>query len=249
MPVAADAIPGSGSGRCKLKRTLIGLAVLVAVFVVLTAGAMAADRVIPLNPIKPAIQPVVVPFDLSQVRLLDGPCKTAQDANGRYLLSLSPDRLLKKFRAQAGLPAPGRACGGWEAPDCELRGHFVGHYLSALALMYKSTGDRRYRDRLELMVGELAKCQTKIGTGYLSAFPTTWFDKVETRRQIWAPYYTIHKIMAGMYDAYTLCGSEQALDVLLNMADYFSFQKRETDPRADRRNAGHRVWRHERHTL
>ena len=213
-----------------MKRTLIGLAVLVAVFVVLPASAMAADRAIMLNPIKPAVQPVVVPFDLAQVRLLDGPCKAAQDANGRYLLSLNPDRLLKNFRAQAGLPAPGRVCGGWEAPDCELRGHFVGHYLSGLALMYKSTADKRYRDRLDLMVGELAKCQTKIGTGYLSAFPTTWFDKVETRQRIWAPYYTIHKIMAGMYDAYTLCGSEQALDVLLNMADYFYSRNEKLTP-------------------
>ena len=164
------------------------------------------------------------------MRLLDGPCKAAQDANGRYLLSLDPDRLLKNFRAQAGLPAPGRWCGGWEAPDCELRGHFVGHYLSGLALMYKSTGDQRYKDRLNLMVSELAKCQTKIGTGYLSAFPTTWFDKVETRQRIWAPYYTIHKIMAGMYDAYTLCGNQQALEVLLDMADYFYSRNEKLTP-------------------
>jgi len=210
-----------------LKKAYFGLAALIAA---LSVSAMAADRAIPLNPIKPAVQPVVAPFDLSQVRLLDGPCKAAQDANGRYLLSLNPDRLLKNFRVQAGLPAPGRRCGGWEAPDCELRGHFVGHYLSGLALMYKSTGDQRYKDRLNLMVGELAKCQTKIGTGYLSAFPTTWFDKVETRQRIWAPYYTIHKIMAGMYDAYTLCGNQQALQVLLNMADYFYSRNEKLTP-------------------
>lgn len=163
------------------------------------------------------------PFDLGQVRLLDGDCKRAQEANGRYLLDLDPDRLLHAFRLNAGLPSTAKPLGGWESPDCEVRGHFVGHYISALSMLYRSTGDRVYKDRADMMVAELAKCQKGLGKGYLSAFPESFWDRLEAPDRVpWAPYYTIHKIMAGMFDAYTLCGNEQALGVLKGMAAYFS---------------------------
>src|SRR5690349_21752678 len=77
----------------------------------------------------------VLPVPLDQVRLLPGEFKTAQDADAKYMLALDPDRLLHVFRANAGLPSTAEPLGGWEKPDCELRGHFVGHYLSACALM------------------------------------------------------------------------------------------------------------------
>ncbi len=174
-----------------------------------------------------AITPRLTPFDLKDVRLLPGHCLTAQEADARYLLSLDPDRLLYSFRVNAGLPSPGKPYGGWEAPDCEVRGHFVGHYLSACALMYASTGDQRFKDRADLMVTELAKCQKAIDGLYLSAYPATFFDRLESMQNPpWAPYYTIHKIMAGMFDMYTLAGNEQALDVLKKMAAYF---KKRTD--------------------
>jgi len=84
----------------------------------------------------------VRPFPMKQVRLGKGPCTNAMEANRRYLQSLPPDRLLHTFRINAGLPSSAQPLGGWEAPDCELRGHFAGgHYLSAAALMYASTGD------------------------------------------------------------------------------------------------------------
>ena len=72
---------------------------------------------------------VIEPFPLTQVRLGDGPAKVGLERNKKYLLFLDPDRLLWTFRKQAGLPTPGEPCGGWEAPNCEVRGHFVGHYL------------------------------------------------------------------------------------------------------------------------
>src|SRR4051812_28867802 len=81
-----------------------------------------------------AVEPQVRPFDLSQVRLLDGPFKKAQDLDKQYLLSLEPGRLLHVFRLNAQLPTDAQPLGGWERPDCELRGHFVGHYLSGCAL-------------------------------------------------------------------------------------------------------------------
>jgi len=159
-------------------------------------------------------------FDLRDVRLLDGPFKHAQELDHRYLLSLDPDRLLHNFRINAGLPSSAQPLGGWEEPKCELRGHFVGHYLSACALMYASTDDSKLKERANQIVAELAKCQDKIGTGYLSAFPENFFDRVETGKQVWAPWYTLHKIYAGLVDVYLLCDNRQALDVVLKMADW-----------------------------
>ncbi len=170
----------------------------------------------------------VQPFALTEVRLLDGPFKQAMQLDGLYLLSLDPDRLLHNFRVNAGLPSSAKPLGGWEAPDVELRGHTVGHYLSALALMYAATGDSRFKSRADAMVAELAKIQEGDGQrfhpGYLSAFPEEFFDRLEARQKVWAPYYTIHKIMAGLLDVSQLCGNSQALDIVTKMASWVKFR-------------------------
>jgi hypothetical protein len=161
-------------------------------------------------------------FDLSDVRLMDGPCREEQEATRRYLHELDPERLLYTFRKNAGLDAPGEPLGGWEKPDSEVRGHFVGHYVSACAEMYAATGDEELKARADYMVAEMAKCQEALGGEYLSAYPESFFDRLEAMDRIpWAAYYTIHKIMAGLFDVYTLCGNEQALDVLKGMSAYF----------------------------
>ena len=152
-------------------------------------------------------------FDLEDVRLLDGPFRAAQEANCRYLLALDSDRLLYNFRANAGLATPGEPMGGWEALDVEIRGHFVGHYLSACALMYASTGDEVLKAKADAIVAELAKCQQALGGEYLSAFPEEFFDRLEAGIRVWVPWYVIHKILAGMQDMYVHCGNEQALQV------------------------------------
>lgn len=162
------------------------------------------------------------PFPLQEVRLLEGPCLAAQEANRRYLHALEAERLLRDFRLNAGLDAPGEPLGGWERPDCEVRGHFVGHYLSACALMYASAGDEALKAKADYMVAELAKCQAALGGEYLSAFPESFWDRLESMQNPpWAPYYVIHKVMAGLYDVHTLCGNRQALEVLKGMATYF----------------------------
>jgi uncharacterized protein len=174
------------------------------------------------------VVPVARPFPLTDVRLLDGPFKQAMTLDQEYLLSLEPDRLLHNFRVTAGLPSTAKPLGGWEAPDVELRGHTVGHYLSALGLMYAASGDARFKSRAELMVAELAKVQTaeakRFHPGYLSAFPEEFFDRLEARQKVWAPYYTIHKIMAGLLDVYQLCDDRQALAVVTKMADWVKFR-------------------------
>jgi DUF1680 family protein len=164
----------------------------------------------------------VRPFPMKQVRLGKGPCTTAMEANRRYLHSLPPDRLLHTFRINAGLPSSAQPLGGWEAPDCELRGHFAGgHYLSAAALMYASTGDEDIKKNGDMVVGELAKCQKSLNNGgYLSAFPVEFFDRLRNRERVWAPFYTIHKIMAGNLDMFVYTGNQQALEVVENMANW-----------------------------
>jgi hypothetical protein len=179
--------------------------------------------------IKTTITPKAQPFPLSQVRLLDSPFRDAMLRDGNYLLSLDTDRLLYNFRVNAGLPSSAQPYSGWEDPKCELRGHTVGHYLSACSLMYASTGDARFKQRVDTIVAGLAECQKALATngshlGYLSAFPESFIDRVENRQKVWAPWYTLHKIMAGLLDASQLCGNAQALEVLTNMANWVKFR-------------------------
>jgi uncharacterized protein len=174
-----------------------------------------------------AVIPRVQPFPMSQVRLLPGTVfHDAQEWNRGYMARLAPERLLYTFRANAGLPVgSAKPLGGWEQPEngrrsSELRGHFVGHFLSASALLYASTGATDVKSQADSMVAELAKCQQRLGGTYLSAFPTTWWDRLETGQRVWAPFYTIHKIMAGMFDMYRLAGNKQTLQVLEGMATW-----------------------------
>ncbi len=169
------------------------------------------------------------PFPLTEVRLLDGPFREAMLRDGNYLLSLKPDRLLSWFRKEAGLQPKGEVYGGWEAQG--VAGHCLGHYLSACSLMYASTGDQRFLDRVTYIVNELAECQRSNGNGYVAAIPNgkEIFGKV-ARGEIdtkdfglnggWVPWYTMHKDFAGLIDAYQLCGSTQALDVVTNLANW-----------------------------
>ncbi|HET9305538.1 MAG TPA: beta-L-arabinofuranosidase domain-containing protein, partial [Candidatus Sulfotelmatobacter sp.] len=160
-----------------------------------------------------------LPFPVNQVHLGEGPCKVAMEADRQFLRSLPPDRLLHTFRLNAGLSSSAEPLGGWEKPDCELRGHYAGgHYLSACALMFASCGDEDLKKNANAVVTELGKCQAAMKSGYLSAFPVEFFDRLRERQQVWAPFYTLHKIMAGLLDMCVYCGNEQALDMVQKMA-------------------------------
>ncbi|KAI7733080.1 hypothetical protein M8C21_033485 [Ambrosia artemisiifolia] len=149
---------------------------------------------------------------LGDVRLnADSVHGQAQQTNLEYLLLLDVDSLVWSFRKTAGLATPGTAYGGWESPDQELRGHFVGHYLSATAQMWASTGNDALKQKMTTVVSILGECQEHLSDGYLSAFPSEFFDRFEAIQPVWAPYYTIHKIMAGLVDQYVLAGNNQAL--------------------------------------
>jgi DUF1680 family protein len=174
-----------------------------------------------------AVAPAQTPaesFDLREVRLLDGPFKQAMDLNGRYLLSLEPDRFLCYFRTNAGLEAKAKAYGGWEAPNSGA-GRCLGHYLSALSLQFRASGDARFQQRVNYIVGELALCQQSNGlltaqAGVKAAFAELAKGKGDALRQSRVPWYIQHKMFAGLRDAYLLTGSEKAKTVLVRMADW-----------------------------
>jgi DUF1680 family protein len=174
------------------------------------------------------------PFPLSAVRLNSGIFKEQEEINARYLDSLSVDRLLHSFRLTAGSFSSAAPYKGWEDPACELRGHFAGgHYLSAVALASAASGNDALKARGEQLVAGLAECQKKIGTGYLSAFPPALFDHLAAGKDVWAPFYTYHKIMAGLLDMYLLAGNSDALALCEGMARWAgdSFQGISTEQR------------------
>ena len=174
----------------------------------------------------------VLPFDLSDVTLLDGPFLHATELNKNVLLNYEPDRFLAKFRIEAGLEPRALHYHGWE--DQTLAGHSLGHYLSACALMYRSTADERFLDRVNYIVDELLLVQEADGDGYVGAFPDgkrILEDEVGrgdirskgfSLNDIWAPYYTQHKIFSGLLYAYYLCGNEKALQISIQFADWLS---------------------------
>ncbi len=163
-----------------------------------------------------------LPFDLANVRLLDGPFKAAQERDGAYLLFLEPDRLLHNFRINAGLPPKGEIYGGWE--KLGVAGHTCGHYLSACSMMYRATGDATYRQRVDYIVSELAACQKKSPTGLVCAIPDAGdiFAKIakDGTATGWVPWYTMHKLYAGLRDSYLYCGNSQARDVMIKLTDW-----------------------------
>lgn len=185
------------------------------------------------------VAPVAVPFSPADVRLLDlpppsvNPFKAARDAHASYLLEIQPDRLLARFRADAGLEPLAPGYEGWEKDT--IGGHTLGHYLSACAKMHAGTGDARFRTRVDFIVRELALCQrtnTQGGLpGYVAAIPGGRQAFAELARGeirskgfdlngIWVPWYTLHKLMAGLRDAYLFCGNADALEVWRGLADF-----------------------------
>jgi len=163
----------------------------------------------------------VLPFSPSEVVLNSSWIKEREALNTTYLHQLDPERLLHNFRVNAGLSSSAIPLEGWESPGCGLRGHFTGHYLSACAALIAKEGDALLRKRISYMIDELAVCQQKMGGKYLSAFPESEFDTLEKKYGgVWAPYYTLHKIMQGFLDVYTVTGNPKSYQVLLNIADY-----------------------------
>lgn len=172
----------------------------------------------------------VVPFEITDVKLLEGEFLHATEMNEALLLNYEPDRFLAKFRLEAGLDAKAEHYHGWE--DNTIAGHSLGHYLTAISLMYQTTGDQEYRERALYITDELSLCQEADGDGYIGAFPDGKRILEEEvalgniRAQgfdlngIWVPYYTEHKVMDGLFHVYRTFGIQKALDLNIKFADW-----------------------------
>jgi hypothetical protein len=168
-------------------------------------------------------------FSLEDVRLLDGPFKEAMERDASYLLTLEPDRLLHRFRLYAGFDPRAPIYGGWETQG--VSGHSLGHYLSACSMMYASTGDERFCERVKYVVDELETCQNANGNGYVGGVQDgkRVFAEVaagDIRSQgfdlngLWVPWYTQHKLFVGLLDAYRYCRNDKALAVARKLGDW-----------------------------
>jgi DUF1680 family protein len=163
----------------------------------------------------------LVAFPPASVRLAPGIFREQEEINARYLDSLAVDRLLHSFRITAGIPSSATPYKGWEEPACELRGHFAGgHFLSAVALASAFSGNAVLKSRGDELVSGLGACQKKIGNRYLSAFPAELFEHLAQDKPVWAPFYTYHKIMAGLLDMYLLAGNADALQIAQGMGQW-----------------------------
>lgn len=169
------------------------------------------------------------PLPLKSVRLLGGPLKNAQDLDTQTLLGLEPDRMLAYYRREAGLEPKAKPYRGWDGGGRNLTGHIAGHYLSAVSLMYATTGDERFKERADYIVKEFKEVQDKHGDGYLSALAggrECWKAVSEGNIRsggfdlngLWAPWYTLHKTYAGLRDAYRYTGNETALEIEVKFA-------------------------------
>jgi DUF1680 family protein len=193
---------------------------------VLGAGAAAAAAPWASGSATPGLRPSARFFNLADVRLVPGPFLDAQRLDETYLLQLEPDRMLHNFRVNAGLPPRAPVYGGWESVepwiDIRCHGHTLGHYLTAAACMYESTGDARFAGRVDYIVAELAECQEKTG-GWLTAFPdgvAPLADSLAGKEFAGVPWYTTHKVFAGLRDAHLHRGSQSALEVLVRFANW-----------------------------
>lgn len=168
-------------------------------------------------------------FPLEQVRLGKGVFENAQNTDRKYILALNPDKLLAPYLIDAGIPVKAERYGNWESSG--LDGHIGGHYLSALAMMYASTGEKEMKTRLDYMVSELARCQEKNGNGYVGGIPQgkVFWERIRKGdidgssfglNNTWVPLYNIHKLFAGLYDAWHFGHNEQALQVLTGLSDW-----------------------------
>ncbi|MHC4643748.1 MAG: glycoside hydrolase family 127 protein, partial [Planctomycetota bacterium] len=194
---------------------------VVLYFLILVVAAQAAAQ----GPNQLSVQP----FPLGDVDLLDGPFKDAQDLNEKVLLRYEPDRFLAWFRKEAGLKPKKDVYGGWESQ--QIAGHSLGHYLSACSLMYQATGKQVFKQRVDYIIGELALCQEAHGNGYIGAIPNARqiFEKIVqgnitverfNLNGSWVPFYSLHKLYAGLRDAWRLCDNAKALQVERKFADW-----------------------------
>lgn len=193
------------------------------------------------------IEQAFKPIPPGQVKLLPSEFQRRFSVNRRYVMSLRSESLLQNYYMEAGLWGPRlkpKGCHwGWESPTCQLRGHFLGHWLSAAAHIYASTRDAEVRGKADWIVSELARCQEENGGEWAGSIPEKYLDWIARGKRVWAPHYTLHKTLMGLCDMAAYAGSEQALDILVKWARWFhrwssQFSREEMDEILDVETGG-----------
>lgn len=168
-------------------------------------------------------------FSLSDVRLTESRFRENMQRDSAWMCSLPTARLLHSFRNNAGVfsaleggydQTKVQRLGGWESLDCDLRGHTTGHLMSAFSQMYASTDSEIFKLKGDSLVAGLHEVQLALGSGYLSAFPENLINRNLEGKSVWAPWYTLHKILAGLIDQYSLAGNREALMVAEGMGNW-----------------------------
>lgn len=160
-----------------------------------------------------------------QVRIFDEELVRRRNENRKYLLELSNENLLLPYTLEAGLyktsELPEGIHGGWESPLCELRGHFLGHWLSAAAMHYEATGDRMVKAKADEIVDCLEQCQKENGGKWAASIPEKYLYWIGNGKRVWAPQYTVHKTFMGLLDMYELAGNKKALQIAIHFGEWF----------------------------
>lgn len=152
------------------------------------------------------------------------------EINKRYAMSLKSEHLLQNYRMEAGIfgmiirtdeNAIPDIHWGWESPDCQLRGHFTGHWLSAAARIYRQTGDEELRAKADKIVSGLGICQQENGGEWAGSIPEKYMDRLAAGKRVWAPQYTLHKTFMGLVDMFRFAGNSEALEIADKWADWF----------------------------
>lgn len=160
------------------------------------------------------------------IHVTDGELRRREAANRAYMMRLDSRNLALPYSLEAGryteprLPAD--IHGGWESPTCQLRGHFLGHWLSAAAMRYAATGDAEIKAKADALVEEVAACQAENGGRWAASIPEKYLHWIARGKAVWAPHYTIHKTFMGLLDMYQMAGNELALRVAVDFAAWFS---------------------------
>lgn len=168
---------------------------------------------------------------LGEVKLLSSIFKDRVELDKAYLKELNSMSLLQNFYLEAGVIMPGmqnvpdplntHLHWGWEAPVSQLRGHFLGHWMSAASVIIATEGDEELRVKLEYIVNELKRCQEINGGEWVGSIPEKYFERLTTDDYIWSPQYTMHKTALGLMDAYRNTGNETALEVLDKLSNWY----------------------------
>lgn len=195
-------------------------------FSLLVASALSIQTKTPADNQQKAIK--CQPFVLSQVHLLPSRFQENMKRDSAWMMSIPVSSLLQSFRNTSGAWSNReggymtvKKLGGWESLDCDLRGHTTGHLLSAYATLYAQTGSAAVKAKADSIVNGLAEVQQAYGRdGYLSAFAEGLIDRNIQGKSVWAPFYTLHKIVQGMIDQYQLCGNEKALEIAKGMGNW-----------------------------